>query len=134
MKIQNNVSIYTGVTIEDDVFIGPSAVFTNILNPRSHVSRRGQFVPTLIKRGATIGANATVICGITIGEFAFIGAGSVVTKNVPAYSLWYGNPGSQKGWMSEFGHKLIFDEEGKAICPESQQLYSINESIVTRVI
>jgi UDP-2-acetamido-3-amino-2,3-dideoxy-glucuronate N-acetyltransferase len=134
VKIQNNVSIYTGVTIEDEVFIGPSAVFTNILNPRSNVSRRGQFVKTLVKRGATIGANATVICGITIGEFSFVGAGCVVTKDVPAYALVFGNPGVQKGWMSELGHKLEFDENRIAVCPESQQQYTIKEDIVTRVV
>ena len=108
VKIQNNVSVYTGVVCEDDVFLGPSMVFTNVINPRSAVNRRGEYTRTLVKKGASIGANATIVCGHNIGEFAFIGAGAVVTKNVPAYSLWVGNPAKQMGWMSEFGHKLNF--------------------------
>ena len=123
VKIQNNVSVYTGVTCEDDVFLGPSMVFTNVINPRSAVSRRGQYSPTLVKKGATIGANATIICGNTIGKYAFIGAGAVVTKDVPAYALLIGNPAKQVGWMSEYGHKLEFNEKGKAVCVESGEQY-----------
>src|SRR5438105_3871905 len=114
VKVQNNVSIFTGVTCEDDVFLGPSMVFTNVLNPRSAVSRRGEYLPTLVKKGASIGANATILCGNTIGRFAFIGAGAVVTKDVPDYALIIGNPGRQFGWMSEHGAKLTFDISGKA--------------------
>ena len=119
VKIQNNVSVYTGVTCEDDVFLGPSMVFTNVINPRSNVNRRGQYTKTNVKRGVSIGANATIVCGHDIGQFAFIGAGAVVTKEVPAYALLVGNPAKQIGWMSEFGHRLNFDEQGVAICPES---------------
>jgi len=123
VKVQNNVSIYTGVICEDDVFLGPSMVFTNVVNPRSHILRRDQYQQTLVKRGASIGANATIICGHTIGEFAFIGAGAVVTKDVPPYALIVGNPGRRVGWMSEYGHRLAFDENGSAVCPESNEKY-----------
>jgi len=133
VKVQNNVSIYTGVVCEDDVFLGPSMVFTNVINPRSAVNRREQYAPTRVGRGASIGANATIVCGHDIGPFAFIGAGSVVTKHVPAYSLWVGNPARQMGWMSEYGHRLHFDEHGKAVCPESGQIYSLREGVVTRI-
>src|SRR6478735_7889344 len=123
VKVQNNVSIYTGVTCEDDVFLGPSMVFTNVINPRSAVNRKSQYAKTLVKQGATIGANATIVCGNDIGKFAFIGAGAVVTKNVPDYALLIGNPARQTGWMSEFGHKLQFDNKGFAVCSESQEKY-----------
>ncbi|MEI7660638.1 MAG: DapH/DapD/GlmU-related protein [Bacteroidota bacterium] len=126
VKVQNNVSIYTGVICEDDVFLGPSVVFTNVINPRSHVLRRGQYQSTLVKRGASIGANATIVCGNEIGEFAFIGAGTVVTRKVPAYALIVGNPGRHVGWMSEYGHRLHFDEEGIALCPESLERYRLS--------
>ena len=119
VKVQNNVSIYEGVTCGDDVFLGPSMVFTNISNPRSAVVRKGQYERTRVGKGATIGANATIVCGNDIGAFAFIGAGAVVTKNVPSYALLAGNPARQIGWMSEHGHRLIFDENGRATCPES---------------
>lgn len=132
VKVQNNVSIYSGVVCEDDVFLGPSMVFTNVTNPRSAVVRRGSYENTIVKRGATIGANATVVCGITIGEFAFIGAGAVVTKDVLPYSLVVGNPARHIGWMSEFGHRLLFDESGFAICPESDQKYLLQNNRVTR--
>ena len=132
VKVQNNVSIYTGVICEDDVFLGPSMVFTNVINPRSAISRKEQYRKTLIKKGASIGANATLICGITIGEFAFIGAGAVVTKSVPSYALIVGNPGRQKGWMSEYGYKLNFNSENIAICEESKQEYLIENSVVKR--
>lgn len=133
VKIQNNVSIYTGVICEDDVFLGPSMVFTNINNPRSAIIRKGQYVKTLVRRGATIGANATIVCGHTIGEFAFIGAGAVVTKDVPPYALMIGNPARQTGWMSEYGHRLKFDAAGVAICPESKQEYQLEGKKVTRI-
>lgn len=133
VKIQNNVSIYTGVICEDDVFLGPSMVFTNVMNPRSAVNRRDQYSKTTVRKGASIGANATIVCGNDIGQFAFIGAGSVVTKEVPAFALVVGNPARQIGWMSEFGHRLTFDSEGKAVCPESNQLYRLSEGKVTRV-
>ncbi len=123
VKVQNNVSIYTGVICEDDVFLGPSMVFTNIVNPRSAIVRKGEYLRTLVKRGASIGANATIICGHDIGEFAFIGAGAVVTKEVPAYALVVGNPARHVGWMSEYGHRLHFDEKGFATCPESNDTY-----------
>jgi UDP-2-acetamido-3-amino-2,3-dideoxy-glucuronate N-acetyltransferase len=123
VKIQNNVSVYEGVICEDDVFLGPSCVFTNIINPRSFVERKSEFKPTLIKKGASIGANATIICGNTIGSFAMIGAGAVVTKDVPNYALVVGNPAKQKGWVSQLGNKLQFDNNGIATCPESGQLY-----------
>src|SRR5689334_1633102 len=121
VKVQNNVSIYTGVQCEDDVFLGPSMVFTNVINPRSAVNRKNQYAKTIVKRGASIGANATIVCGHDIGAFAFIGAGAVVTKNVPDYALVIGNPARQTGWMSEYGHKLKFDSQGIAICAESNE-------------
>lgn len=133
VKVQNNVSIYTGVECEDDVFLGPSMVFTNVINPRSAVVRRGEYQRTLVKRGASIGANATIVCGHDIGEYAFIGAGAVVTKEVPAYALVVGNPARQKGWMSEFGHRLEFDAAGEAECPESGQRYRLSEGTVSRI-
>ena len=130
VKIQNNVSVYTGVICEDDVFLGPSAVFTNVINPRSAVNRKEEFKPTLVRQGATIGANATIVCGITIGRYAFIGAGAVVTKNIPDYALVIGNPARQTGWMSEFGHKLSFNSEGIAVCAESHERYQLlNEKV-----
>lgn len=132
VKIQNNVSVYTGVTCEDDVFLGPSCVFTNIINPRSAINRKESYKNTLIKKGASIGANATVICGNEIGKFALIGAGAVITKNVPDYALVTGNPAKQTGWVSEYGHKLNF-EENKATCIESNQEYQLNNNIVKRV-
>ncbi len=121
VKVQNNVSIYTGVTCESDVFLGPSMVFTNVTNPRSAINRKDLYEKTLVKQGASIGANATIVCGNTIGRFAFIGAGTVVTKDVPDYALVVGNPGRQKGWMSEFGHRLEFDGNGRAVCSESNE-------------
>ena len=131
VKVQNNVSIYSGVICEDDVFLGPSMVFTNVTNPRSGVNRRGQYAKTTVKRGASIGANATIVCGHDIGEFAFIGAGAVVTKNILPYALVVGNPARQIGWMSEYGHRLEFDAEGFAICPESKSRYQlINNNVV----
>lgn len=133
-KVQNNVSIYTGVTCDDDVFLGPSMVFTNVTNPRSAVNRRGQYSRTHVSRGATIGANATIVCGHDIGAFAFIGAGSVVTKHVPDYALVVGNPARQIGWMSEFGHRLKFDENNFALCPESGDKYQRLENKVQKVI
>ncbi len=133
VKVQNNVSIYEGVTCEDDVFLGPSMVFTNVINPRSQVSRKHEFMTTLVKKGATIGANATIVCGNEIGEYAFIGAGAVVTKPVPAYALVVGNPAKQTGWMSENGIPLQFDNFGKAVCPESKQEYFLENNIVSRV-
>lgn len=132
VKIQNNVSLYTGVTCEDDVFLGPSCVFTNVINPRSAVNRRDQYTKTNVGKGASIGANATIVCGHDIGKFAFIGAGAVVTKNIPDFALVIGNPAKQTGWMSEFGHKLTFDSNGKAICLESGQEYELKNGIVTR--
>ena len=133
VKVQNNVSIYTGVICEDDVFLGPSMVFTNIINPRSAVVRRDKYVSTLIKRGASIGANATVICGNTIGEFALIGAGAVVTRDIPPYSLVVGNPAKQIGWVSEYGNRLEFGESGKATCDESGQEYLLENDSVRRL-
>jgi UDP-2-acetamido-3-amino-2,3-dideoxy-glucuronate N-acetyltransferase len=133
VKIQNNVSLYTGVTCEDDVFLGPSMVFTNVTNPRSGVNRRDQYAKTIVKKGASIGANATIVCGHDIGEYAFIGAASVVTKHIPAYALVVGNPARQIGWMSEYGHRLEFDVNGKAICPESGQEYQLLEGKVSRI-
>lgn len=131
VKVQNNVSLYEGVICEDDVFLGPSMVFTNVKNPRSAVNRRGQYQHTLVRKGATIGANATIVCGVEIGAFAFIGAGAVVTRDVPAYALVVGNPARQKGWVSEFGHPLKFDAEGLATCPESGSHYTLrNEEVV----
>jgi UDP-2-acetamido-3-amino-2,3-dideoxy-glucuronate N-acetyltransferase len=133
VKVQNNVSIYTGVICEDDVFLGPSMVFTNVTNPRSGVNRRGQYERTIVKKGASIGANATIVCGHDIGEFAFIGAGAVVVKTVPAYALVVGNPSKQIGWMSEYGHRLNFDENGIAICPESKEKYELKEEQVRKI-
>jgi UDP-2-acetamido-3-amino-2,3-dideoxy-glucuronate N-acetyltransferase len=133
VKIQNNVSIYTGVECEDDVFLGPSMVFTNVTNPRSAVVRRGEYSKTIVRKGASIGANATIVCGHDIGEFAFIGAGSVVTKTIPAYALVVGNPARQIGWMSEFGHRLEFDGAGKATCPESGDEYKLENQQVTKI-
>jgi len=130
VKVQNNVSIYTGVTCDDDVFLGPSCVFTNVTNPRSAVNRRDQYATTHVGRGASIGANATIVCGHDIGAFAFIGAGAVVTKNVPAYALVVGNPSRQIGWMSEFGHRLEFDNHGRATCPESGEHYVLSDGYV----
>lgn len=133
VKVQNNVSIYTGVTCGNDVFLGPSMVFTNVINPRSAVNRRGQYAKTHVGDGASIGANATIVCGHDIGKFAFIGAGTVVTKNIPDYALVIGNPSRQVGWMSEFGHKLSFDVKGMAACPESGQEYMLENNCVKRV-
>lgn len=133
VKVQNNVSLYTGVICEDDVFLGPSMVFTNVNNPRSGVNRRGQYLKTTVKKGASIGANATIVCGHDIGEYAFVGAGSVVTKHIPPYALVVGNPARQIGWMSEFGHRLEFNEKGIAICPESNQEYNIENNNVTKI-
>lgn len=133
VKIQNNVSIYTGVTCDDDVFLGPSMVFTNVINPRSAVNRRGEYAQTHVGKGASIGANATIVCGHDIGEYAFIGAGAVVTKTVPSYALVVGNPAKQMGWMSEYGHKLKFNDQGIAICPESNQQYKLANNIVTKI-
>ena len=134
VKVQNNVSIYTGVTCADDVFLGPSMVFTNVTNPRSAVNRRDQYTKTHVGKGASIGANATIVCGHDIGEYAFIGAGSVVTKNVPAFALVVGNPARHAGWMSEYGHKLSFDENGIAVCPESEEKYKLENDSVTKII
>lgn len=133
VKIQNNVSVYTGVICEDDVFLGPSCVFTNVTNPRSAVNRRGEYQKTRVKRGATIGANATIVCGNDIGEYAFIGAGSVVTKNVPAFALVIGNPAKQSGWISKNGHKLHFNDHGIATCPETGEVYEITDGEVQLV-
>jgi UDP-2-acetamido-3-amino-2,3-dideoxy-glucuronate N-acetyltransferase len=134
VKVQNNVSIYTGVICEDDVFLGPSMVFTNIINPRSAVIRRDLYVKTMVRRGASIGANATIICGNEIGEYALIGAGTVITKDVKPFALVVGNPGRQTGWVSEYGHKLSFNGEGVALCPESGQKYRLSDERVTKVI
>lgn len=133
VKVQNNVSIYTGVICEDDVFLGPSAVFTNVINPRSGVVRKNEYKQTLVKKGASIGANATIVCGNTIGEYAFIGAGAVVTKDVPAYALLIGNPARQTGWMSEYGHKLKFDSKAEAVCEESKEKYRLENGIVSKI-
>ncbi len=133
VKVQNNVSIYEGVTCDDDVFLGPSMVFTNVVNPRSAVNRRGQYSRTHVGKGVSIGANATIVCGHDIGEYAFIGAGTVVTKTIPPFALIVGNPGRQIGWMSEYGHRLHFDESGIAICPESAQEYELKNQKVTRI-
>jgi len=133
VKVQNNVSIYTGVECEDDVFLGPSMVFTNVVNPRSAIVRRGQYSKTLVKKGASIGANATIVCGHDIGEYAFIGAGAVVTKEVLPYALVVGNPAKQIGWMSEYGHRLNFDENNIAICEESKEEYELRDGNVTKL-
>ncbi len=133
VKVQNNVSIYTGVICEDDVFLGPSMVFTNVSNPRSAVNRRGEYEKTLVKKGASIGANVTIVCGHDIGEFAFIGAGAVVTKEVKPYALVVGNPARQLGWMSEYGHRLHFNDEGFATCPESGEKYELKDEQVKKI-
>ena len=134
VKVQNNVSIYTGVICEDDVFLGPSMVFTNVSNPRSAVVRKGQYERTLVRKGASIGANATIVCGHTIGEYAFIGAGAVVTKDVPAFALMIGTPARQVGWMSRYGHRLHFDENNIAVCPESGEKYRLTENNEVEII
>jgi UDP-2-acetamido-3-amino-2,3-dideoxy-glucuronate N-acetyltransferase len=133
VKVQNNVSIYTGVICEDDVFLGPSCVFTNVINPRSHINRKSEYAKTTVKRGASIGANATIVCGNDIGEYAFIGAGAVVTKTVKPYALVVGNPARQTGWISEYGHKLSFDTNGQAICVESGDTYELKDGAVKKV-
>lgn len=133
VKVQNNVSIYTGVTCEDDVFLGPSMVFTNVINPRSAVNRKSEYMKTHVGKGASIGANATIVCGHDIGSFAFIGAGAVVTKEVPDYALIVGNPGRQMGWMSEYGQRLNFNKSGKAICPESNEEYILDDGKVRKI-
>jgi UDP-2-acetamido-3-amino-2,3-dideoxy-glucuronate N-acetyltransferase len=130
VKIQNNVSLYNGVVIEDDVFIGPSVVFTNVINPRSFIERKNEFKKTLIKRGATLGANATILCGISIGEYSMVGAGSAVTKNVKSFALVYGNPAKQEGWVSKNGYRLIFNEQGMASCPQTGDKYVLHEEQV----
>lgn len=132
-KIQNNVSVYKGVVCEDDVFLGPSMVFTNVINPRSEVNRRGEYQKTIIRNGATIGANATIVCGNEIGQYAFIGAGSVVTKDVKPYALIVGNPGRQIGWMSQYGEKLVFDENNKAICKQSKEVYLLENNHLKKI-
>ena len=133
VKVQNNVSIYTGVICEDDVFLGPSMVFTNIINPRSAIQRKDQYINTIVKKGASIGANATIICGNNIGEYALIGAGAVVTKEVPNYALVVGNPSKQVGWVSEYGHKLMFNDKGYAVCIESKQEYKLEKNTVIKL-
>jgi UDP-2-acetamido-3-amino-2,3-dideoxy-glucuronate N-acetyltransferase len=133
VKIQNNVSLYTGVECEDDVFLGPSVVFTNILNPRSAIVRRDKFLKTHIRKGASLGANATILCGIEIGQYALIGAGAVVTKDVKPYALVVGNPARQSGWVSEFGHKLHFNSEGKATCPEEKSHYLLDSGFCRKI-
>jgi UDP-2-acetamido-3-amino-2,3-dideoxy-glucuronate N-acetyltransferase len=132
VKIQNNVSLYTGVICEDDVFLGPSCVFTNVINPRSAVNRRGEYAVTTVKRGASIGANATIVCGNDLDEYCFIGAGAVVTKYVPPFALFVGNPGRQMGWISEYGHRLEFDEKGKAVCVESKEIYFLKDGKILK--
>ena len=132
VKVQNNVSIYTGVICEDDVFLGPSMVFTNVINPRSAIIRKDEYKKTYVEKGASVGANATIVCGVTIGRFAFIGAGAVVTKNVAPYSLVVGNPARHAGWMSEYGHRLHFNEKGIAVCPESKEKYELKNNTVSK--
>lgn len=134
VKVQNNVSIYTGVICEDDVFLGPSMVFTNVINPRSAINRRSEYKKTMVRKGATIGANATIVCGIEIGAYAFIGAGAVVIRDVPPYALVVGNPARQTGWMSEYGHKLKFDNKGIAVCPESGEKYRLINGQVIKIV
>lgn len=134
VKVQNNVSVYTGVVCEDGVFLGPSMVFTNVVNPRSFIERKTEYKPTLIRKGATIGANATIVCGNEIGQYALVGAGSVVTKNVKPYALVVGNPAVQIGWVSEWGHRLNFDENGVAFCPETNQKYQLKNDQVERIL
>ncbi|MCX6236544.1 MAG: acyltransferase [Bacteroidia bacterium] len=133
VKVQNNVSIYTGVICEDDVFLGPSMVFTNVINPRSAITRKDEYRKTIVHKGASIGANATVVCGNEIGQYAMIGAGAVITKEVPNYALVYGNPARQNGWVSEYGHKLNFDEDGLATCPESGEKYALSNNEVSKI-
>ncbi|MBL4710175.1 MAG: N-acetyltransferase [Flavobacteriales bacterium] len=133
VKVQNNVSIYTGVICEDDAFLGPSMVFTNVINPRSAVNRRGQYVSTIVKRGATIGANATIVCGNNLGAYCFIGAGAVITKEVKDYALMVGNPAKQIGWMSEYGHRLDFNEQSEATCKESNEKYKLEDNGVRKI-
>ena len=133
VKVQNNVTVYEGVTCEDDVFLGPSMVFTNVINPRSAVSKKNEFKQTIVRRGATIGANATIICGITIHEFAFVGAGAVVTKDVSAYAMVVGNPAKQIGWMSEHGNKLAFNKEGIAVCESTSEKYQLKNNVVKKI-
>lgn len=133
VKVQNNVSLYTGVICEDDVFLGPSMVFTNVINPRSAVNRKDQYMKTIVKKGASIGANATIVCGHNIGQYAFIGAGAVVTKEVPDYALVVGNPAKQIGWISEYGHRLDFNSEGIAVCSESQEKYKFENGKVSKL-
>lgn len=133
VKVQNNVSIYTGVICDDDVFLGPSMVFTNIINPRSEVIRKDSYIETIVEKGATIGANSTIVCGNIIGRYAFVGAGAVVTKDVKPYALVIGNPAKQTGWMSEFGHKLNFDKKGFAVCPESGERYRLEKGNVSKI-
>lgn len=134
VKVQNNISVYTGVICEDDVFLGPAMVFTNIINPRSAIIRKDSYVQTIVEKGATIGANATIICGHRIGRYAFIGAGAVVTRDVKPYALVIGNPAKQTGWMSEYGHRLNFDETGSAVCPESGEKYVIKDGVISKII
>lgn len=133
VKVQNNVSLYTGVICEDDVFLGPSCVFTNVINPRSAVSRKDQYRQTLVRQGASIGANATIVCGHTIGKYALVGAGGVITRDVPDYALMVGNPARQTGWVSEYGHRLDFDSRGLAVCPETGQTYKLENGSVSRI-
>lgn len=133
VKIQNNVSVYTGVVCEDDVFLGPSMVFTNVINPRSHVNRKSEYARTIVRKGASIGANATIVCGNEIGEFSLIGAGAVITKTVKPYALVVGNPAKQIGWVSEYGHRLDFDANGEASCPETGQRYELKNNQVRRI-
>jgi UDP-2-acetamido-3-amino-2,3-dideoxy-glucuronate N-acetyltransferase len=133
VKVQNNVSIYTGVSCDDDVFLGPSMVFTNVTNPRSAIDRRDQYAKTHVGKGASIGANATIVCGHDIGEYAFIGAGAVVTKTIAPYALVVGNPAKQLGWVGEYGHRLVFNDKGIALCPESQQQYKLENNTVSKV-
>jgi len=133
VKVQNNVSIYTGVNCEDDVFLGPSMVFTNVINPRSAVNRKNEYMKTTVRKGASIGANATIVCGNDIGKFAFIGAGAVVVKEVKPFALVVGNPSKQIGWISEYGHRLRFDEKGLAICPESKEKYELKNNLVNKI-
>jgi UDP-2-acetamido-3-amino-2,3-dideoxy-glucuronate N-acetyltransferase len=134
VKVQNNVSIYTGVICDDDVFLGPSMVFTNVINPRSAINRRDQYAKTTVGKGASIGANATIVCGHDIGEYAFIGAGAVVTKTIPAFALVVGNPAKQIGWVGEYGHRLEFNDNGIAVCSESQQEYKLVDNKVNRIL
>jgi UDP-2-acetamido-3-amino-2,3-dideoxy-glucuronate N-acetyltransferase len=134
VKVQNNISIYTGVICEDDVFLGPSMVFTNVINPRSAIIRKDQYMKTIVEKGASIGANSTIVCGNRIGAYAFVGAGAVVTKDVKPYALVVGNPARQTGWISEFGHKLAFDSSGRAKCPESGEIYLLKDNKVSKII